>query len=68
MNGTTERKEIRWKEWFPNTKKTHIVSMQPCPSCGVYHTPQPVSEKVKEKYPFYLFECDGCEAYKDHLR
>lgn len=39
---------IKWKEYFPKTKKTHIVTLKPCPSCGIHQTPQPVSEKVAE--------------------
>ena len=42
--------------------------MQPCPSCGVHHTPQPISEKVLNRIGLNNFECDGCEAYRDHLR
>lgn len=61
-------KNFRWKQYFSQTKKNHIVSMQPCPSCGVHHTPQPISEKVLNRIGLNNFECDGCEAYRDHLR
>ena len=61
-------KNFRWKQYFSQTKKNHIVSMQPCPSCGVYYTPQPISEKVLTRIGLNNFECDGCEAYRDHLR
>ena len=56
-----------WKEYFPGTKKTHLVTMKPCPSCNVYFTPQPVSEKIADMYLYSQFECDGCQAYRDHL-
>jgi ribosomal protein L44E len=56
-----------WREWCKSCNKHHIVKMQPCPSCGVHETPQPVSDKVYEKCRAY-YECDGCEAYRDHLR
>lgn len=42
--------------------------MKPCPSCGVYETPQPKSEKVYDKCLSLNYYCDGCEAYKDHYR
>ncbi len=60
-------KERKWKEWCKHCNKYHIVSNQPCPSCGVYYTPQP-SEKVQEKHGYINYDCDGCDAYKDHLR
>ncbi len=56
-----------WKEYCNKCKKHHIVTNKPCPSCGVHHTPQPVSEKVSEKHSLSQYECDGCEAYKEHL-
>jgi len=61
-------KTKNWKEWFRTSNKTHIVTLKPCPSCGIHYTPQPVSEKVAEKYMDSEFECDGCEAYQDHLK
>lgn len=62
------QKQTIWKEYFPKTKKTHLVMLKPCPSCGIHYTPQPKSEKVAEQYLFSHFECDGCEAYKVHLK
>jgi len=61
-------KQPVWKQYFPKTKKTHLVTMKPCPSCGIHHTPQPVSDKVIEQYSLSQFECDGCDAYRDHLK
>lgn len=57
-----------WKEYFPTTKQKHLVTLKPCPSCGVHHTPQPVSDRIAEKYSLSQFECDGCEAYREHLK
>lgn len=58
-------KIIKWKEYCTSCKRNHIVWMQPCPDCGVHETPQP-SEKVHCNSMRY--SCDGCEAYKDHLK
>lgn len=52
---------------FSKNKKNHLVTMKPCPSCGIHYTSQPVSEKIAEQYLFSQFECEGCEAYRDHL-
>lgn len=41
--------------------------MRTCPSCGAYETPQPVSDKVYEKC-MADYDCDGCQAYRDHLK
>jgi hypothetical protein len=56
-----------WKEWCNKCKKYHITILKDCPSCGVHKTPQPVSEKVLENHLMSHYECDGCEAYRDHL-
>lgn len=60
--------KVNWKEWCNKCFKFHIVTNKACPSCGVHHTPQPVSEKVTEKHLYTRYQCDGCEAYADHLR
>lgn len=57
-----------WKEYCDKCKQYHIVSMQPFPYCGVYETPQPISDKVKEKHLSSIYICDGCDAYRDRLR
>lgn len=59
------KKEQTWKEWCKYCKKFHYVTSQPCPDCGVYHVPQPKSEKVKDNCRA-TYMCDGCEAYQDH--
>lgn len=58
---------VKWKEWCPSCKRHHIVSLQPCPDCGIYDVPQPHSEKVQEKCR-RIVRCEGCEAYQDHLK
>jgi len=62
-----EPKKTVWREYINGTKRYILVTMQKCPSCGVHETPQPISEKTYAKRPF-SYDCDGCEAYKDHLR
>lgn len=60
-------KKVAWKEYCNKCKKFHIVSMQACPDCEVYTTPQPVSDVVKEKHLYSHYRCDGCDAYQDHI-
>lgn len=57
-----------WKEYCDKCKCNHIVSLQPCPDCGVHETPQPVSENVYEKHLHSKYRCDGCDAYQDRFR
>ena len=57
-------KERRWKELCTVCNKMHIMHMSTCLSCGVYAVVQPVSENVCHNVNY---ECDGCEAYRDHL-
>lgn len=59
--------ERGWKEYCKSCKKTHIFTLQPCPDCGTYYTPQPKSTKVNEKCKASK-RCDGCDAYLDHLK
>jgi hypothetical protein len=58
-----------WKEYCKYCKKFHIVKLRSCPSCGVHQTPQPKSDKIYDKCKALTssYECDGCEAYRDHL-
>ena len=55
-----------WLEYCPVCKRKHYVTPQPCPSCGVYFTPQPKSETVLENCG-RNYECDGCHAYREHM-
>jgi len=59
--------KMRWKEYCKSCKRFHIVTNKPCPSCGIHHTAQPVSDKVYDKCMSLSYDCDGCKAYKDHL-
>ena len=58
-------KEIHFMMYCSYCKRKHIMKQQPCPTCGVYYTPQPVSEKVYDKCGAD-YSCDGCVAYRDH--
>ena len=60
-----EVKTHKWKDYCSLCKKNHIFTLKPCPDCGVYYTPQPVSEKVYDNCNA-TYICDGCEAYLDH--
>ncbi len=62
-------REIRFLFWCPSCKKNHRMSNQPCHSCNGRGgwTPQPVSQKVKENCGTD-YDCDGCMAYRNHLR
>ena len=62
-----KKKTPIWLEYCPSCKRKHRMSYQPCHDCGVYETPQPVSHRVADKC-CALAICDGCEAYRDHLR
>lgn len=57
-----------WKEWCKQCASFHIVNNKPCPSCGVHHTSQPVSDKVYERHISSRYNCEGCCTYNDHLR
>ena len=57
---------VSWLEWCNRCKKKHKVTLKPCPDCGVYTTPQPISDNVTNKCTAN-YRCDGCNAYLDHL-
>jgi len=61
----TEQEKIMWLEYCPSCKHKHYVMMQKCPTCGVYFTPQPVSEVVAN-HCGADYSCDGCVAYRAH--
>lgn len=50
-------------------KRKHRMTMQPCSGCGGRGgwTPQPVSDAVADRCG-EDYDCDGCVAYRDHLR
>jgi len=58
------KKEHRWLEPCKVCGKKHLYRLAPCPSCGVHIVPRKVSENVCWSNE----ECDGCEAYRDHMR
>ena len=58
---------MAWLEWCPVCKRKHRVEMGLCSSCGVYDVPRPVSDAVSNAC-YASNQCDGCEAYRDHLR
>jgi hypothetical protein len=60
--------EKGFKIYCKSCKRSHIMIMKPCPSCGGYQTPQPKSEKIYDNCMSFDYDCDGCEAYKDHYR
>ena len=62
-----ETGEPVWLEWCPSCERRHYVSPQLCPECHVYSTPQPVYVGVANSCGAD-YACDGCMAYRDHLR
>ncbi len=58
-------KEIHWLEYCKSCGRNHRMKMRGCPTCNVYETPQPASDKVADTCLAH-YECDGCEAYKEH--
>lgn len=56
-----------WLDYCKCCKRRHRVAFMKCPDCGVYETPQPVSDAVAENCGAD-YRCDGCLAYRDHLR
>lgn len=60
-------KNSKWFEYCKDCKRWHLMSNQPCPTCGKYEVPQPVSEKIKSRC-HVDYSCDGCIDYRDHLR
>lgn len=58
-------KEIHWLEYCKSCKRKHRVKQRGCPTCDVYETPQPVSERVSDCCGAD-YSCDGCHAYRQH--
>lgn len=59
-------KEVCWLVYCNICKRQHRMTMQNCPTCGVHQTPQPKSKYVHELC-FANYQCDGCQAYNDHI-
>jgi len=62
----TEYKHV-WLDFCKSCDVKHYVANQPCPTCGIYVTPQPVFRKVAERCS-RNYQCDSCLAYEEHLR
>jgi len=60
-------KKYKFKEYCRACRRFHIMEYKKCPGCGVYKTPQPVSDNVANKCMSLRYNCDGCEAYQEHL-
>ena len=58
-------KEATWLEYCKWCKGKHRMTLHQCPTCNVYKTPQPVSDKVLDSCGAD-YSCDGCQAYRDH--
>ena len=56
---------VHWMEYCKWCERKHYVMIQKCPTCDVYVTPQPVSDKVAEECRAD-YSCDGCCAYREH--
>ena len=55
-------------EFCPACRRKHVMTMQPCPACNGRGgwVPMPKSERVQDICSAH-YECEGCEAYKEHL-
>ncbi len=58
-------KEYHWLEYCKCCGRKHRVMLKDCPTCNVYETPQPVSDKVCDQCGAD-YSCDGCCAYREH--
>ena len=58
-------KEYHWLEYCKSCGHKHRVMLRNCPTCNVYETPQPVSDKVYD-HCSANYSCDGCMAYREH--
>lgn len=67
MSLHVKAKPYRWLEPCKSCGRKHYMAWLPCPSCrGAYSTPQPAFAGVQESCG-HIYECDGCEAYREHL-
>lgn len=58
-------KEMVWLEYCKSCKRKHRMTAQQCPTCDVYETSQPVSNKVADDCKAD-YSCDGCMAFREH--
>jgi hypothetical protein len=65
---TRRSRRDAWLEWCPVCRRRHLVARLPCPSCdgGGGSVPQPAKRRVREACG-RVYECEGCEAYREHV-
>ena len=63
---TPEQRDV-FLDYCSSCKRKHRVALRRCPTCGLYETPQPVSDAVANAC-HANYQCDGCHAYGDHRR
>ena len=61
--GYASTQDIPFLQYCKSCGRKHVVVMRPCPTCGVYMTAQPKSDKVYDKCMSLDYKCDGCDAY-----
>ncbi len=54
----------RWLEPCKRCGRKHLWQLGSCPECGVHVVPRLVSERACWQDE----ACDGCQAYRDHMR
>ena len=54
-----------WLEYCVCCGRHHVVTMQTCPSCQTYATPQPVGEWTAD-HCSKDYACYGCLAFREH--
>jgi len=65
LPGEVERKvPTVWLEECKACGHKHKWTMGICPECGVHHTPVLVSNNLG----YHEEACDGCQAYREHMR
>lgn len=64
MEAVKEAREAVWLEDCRICGKKHKWTMAPCPSCRIHWVPVLVSENTC----YHDEDCDGCRAYRDHMR
>ena len=58
-------KEDCWLDYCKWCNRKHYMIQRPCPTCDVYCTPQPRSDRVCDECGAD-YSCDGCMAYREH--
>ena len=70
MMAETTTKERAFLFDCRSCKRKHVMTLQPCPSCGGRGgwIPMPKGAWTADHCMSLDYCCDGCDAYKDHLR